>query len=501
MKSSIGIEQVPALLRSSRQQLGIGIIVAVVVIVAIAMRVYGLGGRFDYDGYDEGVYWQTLRAMSAGYNLYGRIFCSQPPGFPLSIYPLYVAFGSTIVAARLGVAALSVLGLAGAYMLGKALAGRVGGVAALVIVVATPSYLEASQKLQAEGPAIALLFLTVGAAFMGWEHPRGQKGVLLAMMCGVTFALGTFVKLLDITAIVPVLSLVFGRLWQIRREAGSRIATALWPIGGGIAAVVLASLIVLAPFLGSSSALLQQSVTFHIAARAVAARSNFSNADVVYHFLLENAVLSIGAVLGIIVATLRHDWRIVPLVAWFLVTCMVLLIQVPLFSRHTIVLIPPLVAMSALAWHDVPAVKQTRWVMGLLPLAAILVGVPSFYVYYLTQGIRAGSSETRRAALVAADLQRTITPDQWVITDAQFIAGSANRDTPPWLVDTSSVRINSGYLTVPELIQTASDQRVHAVLFATGRLAATSLIGFHSWVAQHYSLLRTYGAGIELWTR
>jgi hypothetical protein len=35
-------------------------------------RWYGLNGRFDYDGYDEGMYWQTLRAMSAGYSLYGR---------------------------------------------------------------------------------------------------------------------------------------------------------------------------------------------------------------------------------------------------------------------------------------------------------------------------------------------------------------------------------------------------------------------------------------------
>jgi uncharacterized membrane protein len=79
---------------SRPQKLPVRLIVPVVVFVAIAMRLYHLNGQFDYDGYDEGVYWQTLRAMSAGYSLYGQIFCSQPPAFPLSIYPLYILLGS-----------------------------------------------------------------------------------------------------------------------------------------------------------------------------------------------------------------------------------------------------------------------------------------------------------------------------------------------------------------------------------------------------------------------
>lgn len=202
-----------------------GLIVAVVIIIAVAMRAYGLDGRFDYDSYDEGVYWQTLRSMSNGYSLYREIFCSQPPVFPLSIYPFYVLFGSTILAARIGVVMLSLLGLAGAYLLGKALAGRAGGIAALVMVVAAPSYLEASQRLQAEGPATAFLFLAAAAAFIWWDHPTGRRGLALAASCGIALLLGTLTKLLDVTAIVPVLMLALARVWQIRREAGSSIGT------------------------------------------------------------------------------------------------------------------------------------------------------------------------------------------------------------------------------------------------------------------------------------
>src|ERR1700731_1865465 len=72
--------------------------------IAIAMRLYQLGLPFDRDSYDEGVYWQSLRAMGAGHTLYGDIFYSQPPFFLLSTFPGYVLFGSTLWAARLGIA-------------------------------------------------------------------------------------------------------------------------------------------------------------------------------------------------------------------------------------------------------------------------------------------------------------------------------------------------------------------------------------------------------------
>ena len=52
-----------------------GAVVALIVI-AIGLRLYQLGLPFDRDGYDEGVYWQTLRSMSAGHVLYQDIFYS-----------------------------------------------------------------------------------------------------------------------------------------------------------------------------------------------------------------------------------------------------------------------------------------------------------------------------------------------------------------------------------------------------------------------------------------
>src|SRR5690349_22701410 len=87
--------------------------------IAVGMRLYDLGLPFDRDTYDEGVYWQSLRAMSAGHPLYQQIFYSQPPFFLLSTFPSYVIFGSTLWSARFGIALVSLFGLVGAFLLGK----------------------------------------------------------------------------------------------------------------------------------------------------------------------------------------------------------------------------------------------------------------------------------------------------------------------------------------------------------------------------------------------
>src|SRR5438874_12234130 len=108
-----------------------GVLVALLAI-AFGMRFYGLGLPFDRDGYDEGVYWQTLLSMRAGYTLYQQIFYSQPPFFLLSTYPIYMLFGGTLWSARLGIVLVSLLGLPGAYLMGKAFYGRVGAIAAVL---------------------------------------------------------------------------------------------------------------------------------------------------------------------------------------------------------------------------------------------------------------------------------------------------------------------------------------------------------------------------------
>ena len=461
--------------------------------------------------YDEGVYWESLRAMSAGHRLYQQIFFSQPPLFLLSIYPFYELLGSTITSARAGVATLSLLGLPGAYLMGKALAGRAAGILAMILLLVTPMYLAQAQALEAEGPATAFLFLTVGSALMWWKHPTGRRGMAFAVLCAVTLSMGIFIKLLDVTAVIPILLVVLARIWNIRHETSPGVLNSLLPIAAAIVAAVITTLIILAPFLGSMDALVQQVVMFHLAAAKTMVGSEFGvgNVQKLAHFFVANRALSMLALIGVTITLMRRDWHIVPLLAWFLTNLILLITQVPLWARHPIILIPPLIAFVALGLQGLPEIPMRRpiaWqqraalLMGLLALATIINSFRHDYYHY--QDLRTQTAGTDQwMTQVAADIERVTTPDQWIITDTQFVAALANRDTPPWLVDTSVTRVLSGYLTSQELRRVAADPRVHAIVFATDQFTRAPLSSFHPWVAEHFRLLRTYNTGVELWYR
>ena len=494
--------------KSTISYLGQGTFLFIFITIALVAIATDISATQLSQIYDEGVYWQSLRSMSAGYHLYKQIFYSQPPLFLLSIYPFYKLFGSTIVSARVGVAILSLLGLPGAYLMGKALAGRPGGIAAVVLLAVTPIYLVQSHVLEAEGPATGFLFLTVGAALLWWEHPTGRKGMAFAILCGVTSALGILIKLLDVTALVPIVLLMLARMWQIRHETSSKILVGSRPITAAIVAAVIATLIVLAPFLHSLDALAHQVVMFHLTAKREMIASESGNIDALARFFTAHRVMSASAAVSVAVTVMRGDWRILPLLAWFLATLILLRIQVPFWSRHAIVLIPPLIAIIALGLKDLPAIPMRRpiaWeqraalLIGLLAFAVVIWGIRRDYRHY--RDLHDANTADQWTAQVAADLNRVTTADQWIITDGQFAAALANRDTPPWLVDTSITRVTSGYLTSQELMRAGSDPRVHAVVFATNHFTLAPIASFRPWVKGHFSLLRAYGDGIELWTR
>ena len=163
--------------------------VLALVVIAIWMRLYHLGLPFDRDGYDEGVYWQTLRSMSAGNTLYQHIFYSQPPFFILSTFPGYLLFGSSLWSARLAIALVSLLGLLGAFLLGMALSGRLGAIAAMLLLIVNPLYLAQSQTIEAEVSSTAFSLLAMGLAYLWWEHPEGTRSLFYAALTGITVTL------------------------------------------------------------------------------------------------------------------------------------------------------------------------------------------------------------------------------------------------------------------------------------------------------------------------
>src|SRR5437764_28527 len=311
-----------------------GVVLALIVI-AIGMRLYHLDFPFDRDGYDEGVYWQTLRSISAGNTLYQQIFYSQPPFFMLSTIPGYILFGSSLWSARLGIALISLLGLLGAFLFGKALSGRLGAVAALLLAVVDPLYLAQSQTIQAEASSAAFSFLAMGLALFWWKYPSGKRGLLLAVLTGVTVALSILSKLLGVALLIPIGMLMLTRLWQtsvgagLRRErtrlqtsAPTKLMNSYIAIAAGILAFLLTTILVMLPFLGSFQAMVASVITFHTdAASMLSNNPQFSQSGNLLK--VESALttlLALTALYGPAAASLRQDWRVLPLLGWLLAT-------------------------------------------------------------------------------------------------------------------------------------------------------------------------------------
>jgi hypothetical protein len=138
-----------------------------------------------------------------------------------------------------------------------------------------------------------------------------------------------------------------------------------------------------------------------------------------------------------------------------------------------------------------------------LVLVLVTIGINAAGVksYYASQRMASNSDANKQVRAVAADVKAATRPDQLVITDAQFVAAVADRNTPPSLVDTSLVREATGYVTLQQLIQAAQLPQVHAVLFYSGRFNIKSLAPFRTWVAAHYHLAKDYGSNRQLWVK
>jgi 4-amino-4-deoxy-L-arabinose transferase-like glycosyltransferase len=385
------------------------------------------------------------------------------------------------------------------------------------LLLADPFYLLQSQRLQAEAPSAALSLLAVSLAYLWWERPDGILGLCLAALSGIVLSLCILSKLLGVVTLIPIGLLMLVRLWSIwRKPPEIRLASARSVIAG-ILAFILTTALFLLPFAGSFTQLFHGVVTFHTSAGSLSVYRKTQPQNILLMQHLLTSITAFTALYSTIVALVRRDWRVLPLLAWLGTTVLMLWLQTPLFHHHLVALIPPLVSLAIMGISPIRWNKERtasligKWTSSLVNVATAITIIVLLFVsytnggeeqtYYRSSLAQAASKAVQQDARAAQDLQNEIAPGQLVITDAQFVAGLANRNTPPSLVDTSLVRILTGNVTAEQLIQEASQPQVHAVLFYTYRLDIKPIADFHTWVTQHFRLVHHYGSGQELWIK
>jgi 4-amino-4-deoxy-L-arabinose transferase-like glycosyltransferase len=440
--------------------------VLLIVVAACLVRVPLLfGGQVDYD---EGVYWASLRSMSAGHPLFSSVYSSQPPGFLLGVAPFF-AVGHSLAWARAGVLVFFAVGLVATYVAVRALLGERAAVVAVVLLAVDPLMLRQSVTLQADGPATALGMVALACAALSL---RGRAAVGWCCAAGVALGFAVLVKLLAVVFVVPVMVVVI-----VLRSWRSVVALAL--------GAVLGALLVLAPFADRLRLVWSQSVGGHLSARTL------NEGGLTHDMALALARESpfwLAALLGVAVLVRRMPRLAVVLGAWAAAVAGLSLLQHPLWPHH-LVIAAPLAAVAA-------AGLATLAVRGVV----VAAGVVALAAAGMVTGVRAldrpFTADTHPAAV--AVLQRLTRPADLVISDDQFAVAAAGRDTPPELVDTSYVRIDSEPVTDAAVESIAVRDHVRAFYVGTGRLPHIGAL--MQWVVVHYPRAVPVGDGTVVYT-
>jgi 4-amino-4-deoxy-L-arabinose transferase-like glycosyltransferase len=397
--------------------------------------------------YDEGVYLASMDALRHGQELGSDVFASQPPGFYLLLQLVGVFSGDSTESARVGFLVLALIGLVGAFLVGRALTGPAAGLAAAALLAIMPPWPSEAARVDADVPSVSLALAALALAAYG---VRADARPWLPAAAGAVFALAVSVKLVALLAVVPIVALAL--------QAGARRRLAAFAVGALAVGVAL-----LAPFILVLDELWQGVVTFHRDARSLA--SPISNGEQLRDFLDFETPAAWLTVLGVLasVTVWRRVW---PLWTWTAAAVVFVLWQKPLFDHHLVVLSAALalpVGVALGSFYDrVPRRASTAVAM----LALLLLVVVGFAQQWRRIGLAVTADEP--AVLWAARrLEECAEPGRLVASDQPIAAFWADRQLPGQLVDTSLVRLSTGSLPPAQVLEEV--RRARAPVVFAGR--------------------------------
>jgi MFS family permease len=405
--------------------------------------------------YDEGVYLASLDALEHGQKLGSQVFASQPPGLYVLLEAERAVFGGSLIAIRVAMLVLALVGCVSAYFIGRRLAGRRGGFFAMGLLVTPVSLEDEAVRVRGDFPSMALSLVAIALALDAVER-KGAARLVAAAFAGGALAAAVSVKLLAATAIIPVLAIV----WRHGRWTAAALAT-------GVGAVVATLLGLYAGVLGQ---LWADVVRFHLSAESASIRgtptSLAGNVAKVAQTVTEGRgprspflwLLVVGALATLLAWRRRRLLGALPLWLWAACAGVFLILHRPLWSHDVTALIVSLavaggVGLTALLVEPRPVSRA---------LAATCALVIAASIANHAQRPSVGESNGIKWAVTVL---RTRTPaGSDVASDLPIIPFLAHRRQPATLVDTSTTRIGSGWLTRSQILSALDRARVTAVV-------------------------------------
>ncbi len=426
---------------------------------------------------DEGVYLATFRALHTGFPLYHPTYSSQPPGFFLTAYPVYLLLGRNLQAARLAVYLCSLAGLPAVVWFARELKSTPFGFVTIGVLYSLPLYYEQAMTFHPDILPTAFSVLAL-AAILRYRHTSSRAWLSLSALAA---GLSVLTK-----ADVTVLPAIFGvMVWAMleKKEPLRRLVA-----HAALFAVVLAAGVVALTLPFGLDAVFKDVITLRLQAAAAFPL----DAGVLYKNLTQMPQLVWTLILGLLLSgiavfidpTARPP--VVVLLLWILCALTILAVYHPLFAHHLTPLTMPIALLFSLAAFKILNRLNARLARGatLVFVAAVMLGRLG-YALATPEGI-VTEMDQHAVDLIQANTQA----GDYVVSDNGLIPVLAGRPVPPELTDLSYVRIKAGNLT-PQAFEAALVQyRPRMVLTWANKLLF--MPDFEAILQRHhYTLLET----------
>jgi hypothetical protein len=458
--------------------------------LAIWMRVVNLRDYgWEQQPGDEGIRGTQLLLMQAGYRPFGEIYASQGPLLLDLLYPPFEAFGGTLLAARLAVAAYSLVGLAGTYWVGRQLAGPVGAASAALLLMLSPIYLQNSRQALAEVVALGPAVLALGAAL---AYQRGRRLAWLLAAAGL-LGLSLLIKPITLAAApaVGLAILLAGRRPRLR---------SIVALGAVTVGVIALGVLAVGP-----DGVREQILDYRLQAREFFVWQPRENWEKLTTYASPERWPLFGlAVLGAALLVWLSPRQGLPVATWGAAAVLLLLIYSPLYPKHAATLLPPTAILAGAAvgrlWQlsREPRRQPGPARLGLLAaLALYLWALPAVLaedLSLLQWGTTPPSGFSSSADAIQSISALTERGD-FLLTDYPYFAILTQRLVPPALVDASDTRVRSTGLTAAEVAEQVGRYPTRAVVLRRKRFH--TLPGFGAWLDEQYRLVKVYGTRAE----
>ncbi len=444
---------------------------------------------FELDA-DEGVNLIKSVLITQGDDLYSDIWSDQPPMFTLLIAVLLRILGMNLTATRILILLMSCTLLWAAVQYLRVFWGPAHALAGGLILVLLPFFLRLSVSIMVGLPAIMFAMLS----FLAISYWHKERRNFLLILSALALALSVMTKLFT-GFLVPIFlaGLILQQRQTFSRTRSWRVLLtpgAIWLSGFGFTSLLVWLLFI---YPDGTAQLLET----HL----IAAISSPNDTITIAGHLRESLPVVVLGVIGSFLFIRNRRWTGVYLMAWALVSYLLLSQHSPIWYHHQLLVTVPIAVLGAIAVGEFVVTLSDparRSQFGIVQGAS--VGIIAFLTLYLVfarapqvlsqldyrlpnfkppeaEAVDIQAVKMLEVMRQYADVTNTL------ITDRPMLAVWLGKPVPPFLAAVTGERITTGELSEHDIISAIRQYRPEQVALARFELPAVE-----AYLQQNYRL-------------